>query len=252
MNFVQTIWIELANRIVIPLTIIASVNYMICIYIANQDGRYQMNMITSSLTFIIIVISLIQIFSMVIIGPVPIVFMLLYFRYKFRELYYEIQQCARPSRIYMDLMFFIIKHRQFIKLTETVNKTISVLIFLIYYMSSSSCLILVYIAQSTSAITPIRVGAAITSVLIFFNLLVITLMSSPIAFWAKKPIKPLIRYIGETRLSLKQRLRITQYIEHLNGPHIGFYCLDLFPMNSYQFYLYVANCFKTYFLLLGL
>ena len=243
--------IKLSRHMIIPLTLIASGNYLLCVYIANEDGRYKMNMISTSLSFIFFAISLMQIFIMVFIGLIPIVFRFLYFRYRFKELYVEIQQCARPSRIFINLNFAIIKHCELIKLTEMVNKTINVFIFLIYYMSSSTCLILVYIAQSTSSITPIRVGAAFTSVLIFINLIIITLLSSPIGFWAKKPTKHLLRYIGETRLSLRQRLRITQYIEHLNGAHIGFYCLDLFPMTSYQFYLYVANCCATYFLLLS-
>ena len=40
------------------------------------------------------------------------------------------------------------------------------------------------------------------------------------------------------------------FIEKLDGPEIGFYCWVLFPMNSYMFYKYVANCVVTYFLII--
>ena len=213
-----------------------------------------MNRLTMLFWFLMFVIGGIQIFAILMFGVACLLFVILYIEYRFKELAHQIEQQVNRnlSRSYIDLMLVIIKHGHLIKLTEKMNKLFSVVLFVIYYMSSTVMLIMLYIGLSSSVILLIRIGAVFASVGTIIQLFVINLMSSRISFWAKKPIKALMRYNCQNRLTARQRLKLMVLIERLSGPDIGFYCLDLFPMNSYEFYLYVANCFKTFFLLLGL
>ena len=52
------------------------------------------------------------------------------------------------------------------------------------------------------------------------------------------------------KFSIKEKLKICSFIEKLSGPVIGFYCYDLFPMTSFEFYEYVINSIKMYFLII--
>ena len=253
-NIVISINNLMARHLVMPLSLITGFVYLITIYLALKDGRYAMNKLTMLFWFIIFVIGEIQIFAILMFGIACLLFIILYIEYRFKELAYKIQCCStcNSSRTYLDLMLLIIKHGHLIKLTEKMNKLFSVMLFVIYYMGSTTMLIMLYIGLSSSVILVIRIGAVFASFGTIIQLLVINLMSSRISFWAKEPIKALMRYNCQNRLTARQRLKIMVLIERLSGPDIGFYCLDLFPMNSYEFYLYVANCFKTFFLLLGI
>ena len=44
--------------------------------------------------------------------------------------------------------------------------------------------------------------------------------------------------------------KIISLIEKLAGPPIAVYCLDLFPLTSYEFYLFVCNLISNFILLL--
>ena len=99
-------------------------------------------------------------------------------------------------------------------------------------------------------VTPIaKIFNAILIVVIFGGCFFANLFSSRVSKASILPLKYLHRFMTENQLPLKERLKTMEMIERLSGPDIGFYCYDLFPMNSYEFYIYVANCCKNYFLI---
>ena len=64
---------------------------------------------------------------------------------------------------------------------------------------------------------------------------------------------PLINSISvkhKNKLSIRDTFKVMSFIEKLSGPVIGFYCYQLFPMNSYEFYEYVVNAIKMYLLII--
>ena len=48
--------------------------------------------------------------------------------------------------------------------------------------------------------------------------------------------------------TIRDKIFVQLFIDRLSGPDIGFYCLDLFPMNNYEFTEYVMNFFVIYVL----
>ena len=54
------------------------------------------------------------------------------------------------------------------------------------------------------------------------------------------------------RMSFKQRLKLWSFMEKLSGPQIGFYCYDLFAMNSNRFYHYLCIYVLNYRLIVSL
>jgi hypothetical protein len=49
-----------------------------------------------------------------------------------------------------------------------------------------------------------------------------------------------------------EKFKILNLIERLGGPAIATYCADLFPINMFEFYLFVANVVKNFFMVLDL
>ena len=124
-----------------------------------------------------------------------------------------------------------------------------VLLFIIYYLATPGALITINIVLSNETPLVIRSGLMTYAIAVFMIIFSINLLSSRINLVARKPMKHLFQYLVENQMQFKCRLKTMSLIERLSGPDIGFYCLDLFPMNSYEFYLFVANSVKLYILL---
>ncbi|CAG2177174.1 unnamed protein product [Oppiella nova] len=74
-------------------------------------------------------------------------------------------------------------------------------------------------------------------VVVFVFILLLFIMCSRVSTAAQRPYPTLLAYMttaGPT-LSVRHRLTIDTFIQQLSGPDIGYYCYDLFPMNSYEF-----------------
>ena len=85
--------------------------------------------------------------------------------------------------------------------------------------------------------------------------LLIFAVSSLLAMISKSAHKcyPLLYSILMTRsLTYRQRLRIESMISRLSGPVIGFYCLDLFAVNSYEFSQLILISVANYLFIIGL
>ena len=44
-------------------------------------------------------------------------------------------------------------------------------------------------------------------------------------------------------------MQIEIFLNRISGPDIGVYCLDLFAMNLYEFYQFIAICIANYFII---
>ena len=136
--------------------------------------------------------------------------------------------------------------------TNQLNNYLKVVIFCLYYIISPVLMIGIYLTLSDKSDVYFRIvfyfvisfGTSVT--------FAVTLMSSRVTHSARKPLKYLHRYLIENHMTVRQRLKTLNLIERLSGPDIGFYCLDLFPMNSYEFYLFVTNCVSNYLLISNL
>jgi len=55
--------------------------------------------------------------------------------------------------------------------------------------------------------------------------------------------------IVKSYLPLDSKMKLVGFIEKLGGPDITIYCLDLFPLNNYNFYLFIAGVVRNFFLI---
>ena len=132
------------------------------------------------------------------------------------------------------------------------NEFFSVILFILYYLATPSILITLYIVLEKDTSWAFRLGSITYAFTILVSIFAMNLLSSRISHSARKPMKHLFRYLTDNRLSSKQRLKTMSLIELLSGPDIGFYCLDLFPLNSFEFHLFVVNSIKLYILISSL
>jgi hypothetical protein len=47
---------------------------------------------------------------------------------------------------------------------------------------------------------------------------------------------------------IRQQIKVLNFLERLGGPDIAVYCLDLFALNYYEFYLLIAAISSNFFL----
>ena len=146
----------------------------------------------------------------------------------------------------------IIEHNIVSKYTEELNNVFKYMIFILYYLATPSLMFLLYISHANDTSFYFRFTAIIVFVFIFAYTYSLNLFSGLIMQSSSKPVSVLYQILSLKWLTLRERLNIQSFMERLSESDIGFYCLDLFPMNEYEFYLYSINCAKTYFLVLQL
>ena len=129
------------------------------------------------------------------------------------------------------------------------------MITLIIYLIASPGFLLCLLAshhKDSSNIT------SIFTLIIFFTcfipVVLMNLMSSRIDRAAKRSMSLLYSYFSRriTYLSLKKRLKILAFMEHLTGADIGFSCYNFFHMDMLAFFQFIYVCGINYLLLLGL
>jgi hypothetical protein len=54
------------------------------------------------------------------------------------------------------------------------------------------------------------------------------------------------------KISFREKQKIVSFLDKLSGPPIAVYCLDLFPLNNREFYIFIGAIFSNYFLFIKL
>ena len=175
----------------------------------------------------------IQLFDLVSLGVTNCVFIVFYLRYKFREINDRFLLCLRLKNF--SHLQIIAEHNQICKLTHDINQLFKMFLFVLYYMGSPALMVAIKVGEQTDLVQ-VKLTIAAIIIVVFGGISVGNLMISLISKASILPLKYLHRYMAENQLPTKQRLKTMEMIERLCGPDIGFYCYDLFPMNSYEFY----------------
>ena len=190
---------------------------------------------------------IIQLFGYFSLSVTICVFFVLYLRYKFREINNRFLLCLRFKNF--SHLQIIAEHNQICKLTHDINQLVKLFLFVLYYLVSPTYMTAIKLGEHAHLTLIAKFGNTILIGVLFGGTFTTNLMSSLISKASTLPLKYLHRYMAENNLPLNQRLKTMEMIERLCGPDIGFYCYDLFPMNSYEFYKFVANCFLNYILI---
>ena len=242
----QTFW---------PLTVITILLFVGATLVAYLDPDSGFNIISVVTWSILLSLFMVNCFGLVCVGFLIWVICCLYLIYKFKELSEKVKHSIQVRNVSL-LMSAITEHNSVSKLTKQLNDFFSLMIFIIYYMASPTIMLLVYLSHAAETILIARLVAVFVVTIVISVVASLTLFSSLISQSAEKPRKYLYKCFAQRilkkSLTLEKRLKVMAFVEKMSGPDIGFYCWDLFAMNNNQFYFYVANCAKSYFLILDI
>ena len=146
-----------------------------------------------------------------------------------------------------DLERAIDGHNSVVRVCEEQNRLFKVFLFSMYYIGSPAVILGFNLSRSNTLDPFIKYSFTIFVAIVLSVVFCLNLFNALITKTAQKPRLHQYRYLNR-RLTFRYRMRIMAFIERLCGPDIGFYCLDLFPMNNYEFYLYITNCVENYML----
>ena len=176
---------------------------------------------------------------------------ILHMRYQFNQINEQIKQSLKLNN--NSLLKKAIKSHNFVtQNTNKLNFNNKFFNCVIYYFIKLLINILMYLCISSKTNIIIRL---IIIMAIFFAISIVFALTTLFANLTKSahnPILFLYSFIVQNRHNINVKFKILSFIEKLSGPEIGFYCYDFFPMNSYNFYQYIASYFTMYFLVHGL
>lgn len=174
-----------------------------------------------------------------------------YLKYKFTEVNQLIRVCAQYNN-FTALSKAIVQHNALSLQTKAIDEVFSILIAILYFGASPALLLLLNLSHAKDSAFILRPIAAGIFAIVFSVVFVLNLIASQISESSRKPLTYLFRYQIDCEISLKDRLKLWQFIEKLCGPDIGLHVWNLFSMNNYTFYQYVCNCAYAYLLILNL
>ena len=172
-------------------------------------------------------------------------------KYSFDEINIRIEFCVKHG-LNGRLMRTIVEHNAITRTTHTLNQFFSKIVFIVYFTAIPSYLLMIYSVQNRESNPWFKYCSLFCYIILYFLILA---GSSLLAMLSKSAHKcyPLLYSILMTRsLTYRQRLRIESMISRLSGPVIGFYCLDLFAVNSYEFSQLILISVANYLFIIGL
>ena len=173
-----------------------------------------------------------------------------YLKFKYREINYKIELSIKSENI--NLLMYSMKEHNYVEiLTKRLNVFFRMITFIIYYIATIGFQLLLYITHHKDS----NIFGKIITGFIFFScfwaVLSMNLMSTGVIRSAHKSYPKLYKMISKgIRMSFRQRWKLLSFIEKLSGSPIGFYCYDLFPMNSYEIYKYICIAGSNYILIM--
>ena len=238
----------LIKRVYKPLVIFIFICQLAVNIISYFDSTHNFTIISIIICNIAALSFVVQIFATIFYVLCGFVFILLYLKYKFREIHNKfLLMLSFKHKSHLDL---IGQHYIVCRYVHQLNRLYSPILFILYYLATPGFMVMIKASQSDKLLLFGKIFNAINIIVIFGANFTANMMSSRVNRAAKMSLNYMHQYIAKNELTPIQRMKTMAMIERLSGPDIGFYCYDLFPMNSYEFYIYVANCAKTYFLVI--
>ena len=186
-------------------------------------------------------------FIITYLGSISYIFCMFYVKYTFNTIEDNIKLCVefRNSQLVIKA---IEEHRIATKLCEDMNDFFKVLNFFLYFIVSPFHVLYIYFMFDVNTLY-IQVGSALVVISGYSANFSVILMGSLITRSAHRPRKYLYKYLNRNSLRFKHRMKIMFFNEKLSGHNIGFYCLDFFPMKTFEFYKYIAFCVSFYIMI---
>ena len=218
--------------------------------IAYYDPEESFNLIMIIIWTPITIIYLILLYSTSMVGFISWYLVALYLKSKFKEINNDIELSLNQSNGRL-LMKAMVEHNLVTKKLVELNEFFKYMVFIFYYGATPALLLTVYISHAKDTIFTMRVVSVLIVITIFGGVSLMNLISVFVRKSAHKSYPTLYKFLLRKRMTFRLRMKIELFIERLSSPEIAFYCLDLFPMNSYEFYQFVCNTICFYILILN-
>ena len=241
------------------LFLVVSLEYIVIhsTYSAYTDPNTDYSLIGSLFSLFLLTTVILQGVCAILILPLLVYVIIQILIMKFNELNDKIVSflCYNHQNTYQlpSLISLIREHDYFTQMTQQINVTIKWLLFIVYYMVTPALQISFYCVHHRATHPICRIFCAVIVIAISVVLFVPVVLSTQIAKSAKMPNRFLQAFVGRKAdkvIPIRIRLKIMNFVEHLSQVDIGFYCLDLFPMNNYEFYQYLYIAGLNYILIM--
>ena len=220
-------------------------------FVAYFQQKYQMFVIPLIFFNICLFVWILQFYCIVCAGFVAWSVPLFYLKFKFREIHRMIEIYVKHNNM-IALKNSISLHNTLSVQTRLIDDVFMFVIFILYYVASPALMLFLYLSHAKNTLYLVRPIFIFILSLVYFVVFYLNLVCAQISHSAAKPRTVLFKWLIERDGKIEDRIKIMQFIEKLSRSDIGFHCWNLFPMNNYRFYEYIANCARTYFLILGL
>jgi hypothetical protein len=178
-----------------------------------------------------------------------------YIRYRFKQVNHKIEQLIKSSKNKLDyhlLIKAIEEHNQITVLCIKNNQFVNLILLIIYYFYSPAIDIALFLTIYVDIFYIKLFGFFMTFNFILF-LFIFSLTTAQLQKSAHFSYKNLNSIIAKEKcIPQAQKIKIVGLIERLAGPDIAVYCHDFFPLNYYEFYLFIAIISSNFFLFMSL
>ena len=188
-----------------------------------------------------------QLSGSVAIGFVEWSFSALYFRYAFNTIQLRIKLFSKLMNPKL-VIRAIEEHNNIVKLCNQFNDLVKYVVFLLYYLGTPGLMLTLYVITTKKTEPVIFIAATAIVGISFTAVLLINWSSSKISKEAQRPRNYFFRYLTRKTLNFRMKRKILSFIEHLCEREFGFWCLDLFPLNVFEFYMYCTYCASLFIL----
>jgi len=215
------------------------------------DPDMDFSIITLILSFLLFLIWFRHCFALALSTFIFITISSLYFKYQFRQIKEKIKKYIK-----LDFSCLIIgainEHKYCTQQIQSFNRVFSLALFNVYFFVTPGVDILAHLIIYKSVNVYMRIIYCFVTFQVVFGLYIYTYIASSLSSAAHDFTSDLYGYIVRKRSNLKHKLKISAFIEKLDGSTIGIYCYNLFAFTTIEFYQYLAFISSNYILLNGL
>ena len=216
-----------------------------------MDQWNQYSLLISGFWSIITIIWLFDFYAVIINGFNLYYLSVTHIKYQFMEVNQEISSSIKTKN-YSKLLRAIKRHNQVCISTEKLNDSLKYGVFLMYKLTKPAMNLCIYGMMAQDFLVVTRICCLMIFLILFILMFLLNIMCVLVSSYAKRPLKTINNCFLSPRMSLIIRLKVMSFAEKLSQTDIGFYCLDLFPMNNKEFYEYVSDWGFSYLLFLDL
>jgi hypothetical protein len=204
------------------------------------------------INYVLFTICWIHCIAIIWIALVVYFWTILYLKYHFQQIRETIQHCVKTGNSTL-LIDAIHEHNYFTELTEKFNEMLCVGLGITYFCGTPAIDILLHLTIcSENLYLRSFYTLFLAQVVIFLFIFTFISRISIFAHNVSSDIHNFLLRKHTTKIQLINKLKISSFIEKLYGTFIGYYCFDLFPFTTFEFYQYMYFISGTYFLLNGL